>query len=135
MMGKVQELTVTKGKTIKAGDREEWTKAEYSVKVIVDDQSDLEAAKAHLEGLIDGWLTGIVQSRPATAPLDIFPKELRDLLVFEETRDCLIVKPKVFLGSENFAKIAAIVKEHGGEYVSQGKTSHFRLPKTAVKLD
>jgi hypothetical protein len=31
-MGKVQELTITKGKTVKTGDGEEWIKAEYSVK-------------------------------------------------------------------------------------------------------
>jgi hypothetical protein len=34
------------------------------------------------------------------------------------------------LGSENFAKIAAIVREAGGEYISMGEQSHFRLPNS-----
>ena len=28
-MGKITELTVTKGKTVRASDREEWTRVEY----------------------------------------------------------------------------------------------------------
>lgn len=58
-MGKVEQITVTKGKTIKASDRDEWNKVEYSINAAVDDQSDLQAAKAALEGLIDGWLTSV----------------------------------------------------------------------------
>jgi hypothetical protein len=56
-MGKVSEIVITKGKTVKAADRDEWTRLEFSVKAIVDDQNDMEAAKAHLEGLLDGWLS------------------------------------------------------------------------------
>jgi hypothetical protein len=29
-MGKISEITVTKGKTIKAADREEWIKLEFN---------------------------------------------------------------------------------------------------------
>jgi hypothetical protein len=39
------------------------------------------------------------------------------------------VKPRQFLGSDNFAKIASIVREMDGDYVSAGKQSHFRIPK------
>jgi hypothetical protein len=35
----------------------------------------------------------------------------------------------MFLGSENFAKIASAVRGMGGEYISAGKDSHFRVPK------
>ena len=31
--------------------------------------------------------------------------------------------------AENFAKIASIVRGAGGEYISAGKESHFRIPK------
>lgn len=58
-----------------------------------------------------------------------FPEELETRLSFEEKGDYIIVKPKQFLGSENFAKIASAVRGMGGEYISAGKDSHFRVPK------
>ena len=58
-----------------------------------------------------------------------FPEELESRLSFEETGDYIIIKPKQFLGSENFAKIASAVRGMGGEYISAGKDSHFRVPK------
>jgi hypothetical protein len=58
-----------------------------------------------------------------------FPEELEVRLGFEEKGDYIIVKPKQFLGSENFAKIASAVRGMGGEYISAGKDSHFRVPK------
>jgi hypothetical protein len=33
------------------------------------------------------------------------------------------------LGSENIAKIASAMRGMGGEYISAGKDSHFRVPK------
>jgi uncharacterized protein YoxC len=58
-----------------------------------------------------------------------FPEVLEALLSFEEKSDYIMVKPRQFLGSENFAKIASAVRGMGGEYVSAGKESHFRVPK------
>jgi hypothetical protein len=58
-----------------------------------------------------------------------FPEELEARLSFEEKGDYIIIKPKQFLGSENFAKIALAVRGMGGEYISAGKDSHFRVPK------
>jgi len=58
-----------------------------------------------------------------------FPKNLAELLTFEIKDDCAIIKPKRFLGSNNFAKIAAIVRNLSGEYVSAGKESHFKIPR------
>ena len=58
-----------------------------------------------------------------------FPEELEARLSFDEKGDYLIIKPKQFLGSENFAKIASAVRGMGGEYISAGKDSHFRVPK------
>ncbi|MBS7632638.1 hypothetical protein KEJ15_03315 [Candidatus Bathyarchaeota archaeon] len=62
----------------------------------------------------------------------MFPEELESLLSFEERDDYVIVKPRQFLGSENFAKIASTVRGIGGEYISAGKASHFRVPKKAT---
>lgn len=59
----------------------------------------------------------------------MFPEDLEERLSFEEKDDFIIIKPKQFLGSENFARIASIVRGLGGDYVSAGKESHFRIPK------
>jgi len=59
----------------------------------------------------------------------LFPKELEDMLNFEETPKYIIIKPRQYLGSENFAKIASIVRGTGGEYISAGKESHFRVQR------
>lgn len=58
-----------------------------------------------------------------------FTPELAGMLLFEETGNLIIVKPRRFLGSDNFAKIAAVVREIGGEYVSAGRNSHFKVAK------
>jgi hypothetical protein len=60
-----------------------------------------------------------------------FPEDLEALLSFQEKDDYIMVKPRQFLGSENFAKIASAVRGMGGEYISAGKDSHFRVPKKA----
>jgi hypothetical protein len=59
----------------------------------------------------------------------LFPEDLENLLSFEEKEDYVMIKPRQFLGSENFSKIASTVRGAGGEYVSAGKASHFRIPK------
>lgn len=59
----------------------------------------------------------------------LFPDELGNMLRFEERNGDVAIKPRHYLGSENFAKIAAIVRNAGGEYISAGKESHFRVPK------
>ena len=58
-----------------------------------------------------------------------FSSELAGMLLFEESGSFVIVKPRRFLGSDNFAKIASIVRELGGEYVSAGRNSHFKISK------
>jgi hypothetical protein len=60
-----------------------------------------------------------------------FPEELESRLSFEEKDDYIIIKPTQFLGT-NFAKIASAVRGMGGEYISAGKDSHFRVPKKKV---
>ncbi len=74
-------------------------------------------------------------SRKETSIDDIkmmFPEDLENLLSFEEKEDYVKVKPRQFLGSDNFAKIASIVRGMDGDYVSAGKQSHFRIPKTKI---
>ncbi|MGC8933534.1 MAG: hypothetical protein ACP5LQ_09665, partial [Candidatus Methanodesulfokora sp.] len=58
-----------------------------------------------------------------------FPQELKALLTFTVSDDgSITVTPRQFLGAENFAKIADVVRSLGGEYVSAGKSSHFKIP-------
>jgi len=75
---------------------------------------------------------------PAVAPAEAqtiesvqtwFPKNLEEMLTFEDVEDYIMIKPRQYLGSENFAKIASIIRDNGGEYISAGKESHFRVPK------
>ena len=58
-----------------------------------------------------------------------FSSELQGMLTFEESENYIIVRPRRFLGSDNFAKIASLVRNLGGEYISAGKSSHFKVPK------
>jgi len=58
-----------------------------------------------------------------------FSSELAGMLIFEESGNFIIVKPRRFLGSDNFARIASIVRNLGGEYISAGRNSHFKVPK------
>jgi hypothetical protein len=59
----------------------------------------------------------------------LFSKDLEDMLSFDEKGEFIVVKPRQYLGSDNFAKIASIIRDAGGEYISAGKQSHFRVPK------
>jgi hypothetical protein len=58
-----------------------------------------------------------------------FSSELGGMLTFEENENYIIVRPRRFLGSDNFAKVASVVRNLGGEYISAGKSSHFKVPK------
>jgi hypothetical protein len=54
--------------------------------------------------------------------------ELAGYLTFTVKEGKAVLTPRQFLGAENFAKIAKIVREHGGEYISAGKESRFEMP-------
>ena len=58
-----------------------------------------------------------------------FSSDLEEMLTFEETGDHIVIKTRRFLGSDNFAKIASVVRSLGGEYISDGKNSHFKVPR------
>ena len=59
----------------------------------------------------------------------LFPNDLEDMLTFEDKGSWIRVAPRQYLGSDNFAKIASIIRDQGGEYVSAGKESHFKVNK------
>jgi len=80
--------------------------------------------------------TPIQPTGPSITPLEniqgLFPQTLQDMLYFTDEPNHIKVAPRQYLGSENFAKIASVVRDAGGEYVSAGKNSHFRIPKPKV---
>ena len=64
---------------------------------------------------------------------NLFEPTLETLLTFTEEDRYIVIKPRQFLGSENFAKIAQILRDNDGEYISAGRDSHFRILKLAIK--
>lgn len=103
---------------------------------------DLRSLSASIKSAVGSQVTPTTPQTPAPVSHEIhekkksvddvrvaFPEDLEALLSFKEKGDYIIVKPKQFLGSENFAKIASAVRGLGGEYISAGKDSHFRVPK------
>ena len=69
------------------------------------------------------------RERTLESVVQAFPKDLAELLYFEDAGDHILVRPKGYLGSERFQRILEIVRNLGGEYVSTGKDSHFKVPK------
>ncbi len=128
-------------------------KVDDLVVVLHDVQEDLRQVSASLKSLAVQQITqpvaappplSIPQSSVAGAPRaperskaledikTMFPDELENLLSFEEKDDYIIIRPRQFLGSDNFSKIASAVRQAGGEYISAGRSSHFRVPKKNV---
>ena len=116
-------------------------KVDKILKALNDVSEEMRSVSASMKSLSGGQITQPTATQaptPAEAgakqrSLDeirmSFPEELEARLSFEEKSDYIIIKPKQFLGSENFAKIASAVRGMGGEYISAGKDSHFRVPK------
>ena len=64
----------------------------------------------------------------------MFPNEIIDKIDLEVSDSHLIVRPKQFLGSKLFSELADIARNKlGGEYISAGKDSHFKIPLEAMK--
>ena len=57
------------------------------------------------------------------------PEDLRKMLVFEDKGDYIKITKARYLDMENFKRVAEIVRKIGGDYVSAGKDSYFRIPK------
>jgi hypothetical protein len=84
---------------------------------------------ASMPGAVAGAPRVAERSKALEDAKTLFPEDLENLLSFEEKDDYIIIKPRQFLGSDNFSKIASAVRQAGGEYVSAGKASHFKVPK------
>jgi hypothetical protein len=115
-------------------------KVDKILKTLSDISEEMRSVSSSMKSLAVGQITQPTATQAPTPPeagakqrsLDdirmSFPEELEARLSFEVKGDYIIIKPKQFLGSENFAKIASAVRGMGGEYISAGKDSHFRVP-------
>ena len=68
--------------------------------------------------------------RTAEAVRKALPNSVVDDLTIVEKESTYHIVPKKFLGKPNFAKVMQVVKDLHGQYVSQGKASYWRVPKT-----
>jgi len=59
----------------------------------------------------------------------VFPEPYGEMVTVKDEGDYWVIRPRQYLGTENFAEILRIVKVYNGAYVSAGKSSHFRIPK------
>lgn len=104
--------------------------------------SELEKLKAQInvisEGLADivnrlnelehGWQQSGQPSDRLERAQKMFPDELAKKLDFKPGEgDYINIFPKTYLGKTTFGQIAQIVRDVGGEYISAGKESHFRV--------
>ena len=100
--------------------------------VISGDLSEVSKSLKSVSGPAAAPAVSAVSSAKKRGIKDVkeaFSSELAGMLLFEEREHFFVVKPRRFLGSDNFARIASIVRNLGGEYISAGKNSHFNIPK------
>jgi hypothetical protein len=57
--------------------------------------------------------------------------EVADMLTFDtdNSANFITIKPKKFLGTENFKVVCAAAKDLGGDYIPAGKDSRWQIPK------
>jgi hypothetical protein len=138
-----------KGRTIMSLDKEKvenlTRRVDELVVILNGIMEDLRQVSASLKSIAVSQFTKPITAPPISHALPqapekskaledvkmMFPDDLENLLNFEEKDDYIIIRPRQFLGSENFSKIASTVRGMGGDYVSAGKASHFRIPKKA----
>lgn len=101
------------------------------LKTISEDLADVARSlkEAEIPAAAPAPIPSEVKKRSTDDVRTLFPKDLEDMLLFEEKEEYIVIKPRLYLGSENFAKIASVVRDQGGEYISAGKESHFRVPR------
>jgi hypothetical protein len=67
MSFKVTKLVVGKGTTQGDEKAERWVRRYYELEITIEDEHDIEVAKASVEGLIDGWLSASKEIEPTVA--------------------------------------------------------------------
>ena len=99
---------------------------EETKRLLAERVSGLEPAKTEAASIIHK------PSVPITVETvtEKFPQNLKGLLYFQDAGEAILIKPRQYLGTEDFKAISEIVRDQlNGEYISAGKESHFRIPK------
>ena len=119
----------------KVGIQELAQKVDELLNVLKAVSVDLAEVSKSLKAISGSATAATVSAVPSEKKHDLnnvkqaFSSELASMLLFEENGKFVIVKPRRFLGSDNFAKIASVVRDLGGEYISAGRSSHFKIAK------
>lgn len=142
------KIRVGKGKTFQDGD--EWQKEYFEIEMEIEEK-DIEVKKNWASSTIESWFTPTpektnAQSTPAaqtpqTRDAQLGPgkwtkesilKAIPDNFVkevdIEETSVAFVIRIP-FMSSDKFATIAQVIRNLGGEYISAGRSSHFRIRK------
>jgi hypothetical protein len=146
------KLVVTKGRTVPGTTQYSSERADYTLEMTTT-MGAADVARSILDAEIEKWLPKMplppsppVQPTPANTPAPSptpvgSPRtkegvaealgEIANRLNFEYTPDgaYIKIKPAQFLGSENFGIVASKIRGMGGEYISAGKDSHFRVAR------
>jgi hypothetical protein len=59
---------------------------------------------------------------------DRFIDKWVERIEFSHQGNFIIVKTKQYLNDDDFKELRAVIRDMGGEYVSAGKDSHFKIP-------
>jgi len=55
-------------------------------------------------------------------------REDAELFDFSVEGNYVILRPREYLGKDKFSLVIRIIRDNGGDYVSKGEASHFRVP-------
>jgi hypothetical protein len=117
MNEKITRLVVAKSRTIRPGEGEEWVRTEYTLEAAIDHDEEVAIAKAQLEGLIDGWLTGVAKpAKPAPQLPQLDPDELAKLpwKTYKTKEGCKPDEPGwIFRNTPGAAALADLIKTQG----------------------
>jgi DNA transposition AAA+ family ATPase len=119
----LKRLIVGKGKTSRPCDADEWSKEYYELEASIENSSELEATRANLSGLIDGWLS---PHKPATRETpkktQLSSQEIEKLpwKTYNSKEDC---KPNeagwIFTNTPGAEALSDLIKKQGKEVVVQ----------------
>ncbi|MGA2385277.1 MAG: hypothetical protein ABSG33_01945 [Candidatus Bathyarchaeia archaeon] len=119
----LKRLVVGKGKTSRPGEADEWVKNYFEIEASVENPAELEAAKANLSGLIDGWLsTHKPVPRETPKKTQLISQDLEKLpwKTYNSKEDC---KPNeagwIFTNTPGAEALSELIKKQDKEPVIQ----------------
>lgn len=83
--------------------------------------------EARIIANIDRLFESVATSKQVKDPKMWFDAETLALLDIVQEGDKYIIKPKRYLGSDTYRKVAGIIRKNGGTYISAGRDSRFEV--------